>query len=52
MNPNCPVPFATLAAIKKEHAVLNGLCEIRKVARSKIYPCKYKADHTLFLEYL
>ena len=28
--------------------VLNGLCKIRKVARSKNYSYKYKADHTLF----
>ena len=30
------------------HVVLNELCEIRKVARSKSYSYKYKADHTLF----
>ena len=48
MNPDCPAPFAMLAAIKKEHVVLNELCEIRKVAGSKNYSNKYKANHTLF----
>ena len=28
--------------------VLNGLCEIRKSARSKNHSYKYKADHILF----
>ena len=32
----------------KEHVVLNGLREIRKVARSENHSYKYKADHTFF----
>ena len=39
-----------LTAIYKDHVVLNGLCEIHKVARSKIYSNKYKADHTLLFQ--
>ena len=37
-----------LATIQKVHVVLNGLCKIPKVARSKNYLYKYEADHTLF----
>ena len=37
-----------LVAILKEYVVLNGLCEILKVARSENYSYKYKSDQTLF----
>ena len=37
-----------LVAIEKVPIVLNGFCEIRKVACSESYSCKYKADQTLF----
>ena len=49
MNSELFNSFCHACSNLKRAFVLNGLCEIRKVVRSKNYLYKYKADHTLFI---